>query len=307
MYAWTRKGEAHTCASAQTFTLAWLQDLVKNKVLHKVTDEHGLVFQDRLAASIGIMLGMEPEPPAARDSVMIFKFVAAAEGSIDFWRQLSAGMVIGRYTKAWMQRRRAERVARAEAERRSAMEDPMALDIGGGGGGGSLMMSLPAGGDASKPKKSKSRAPKAKVVAVVEDGPSDDGRAETLPKQESDAGNEAQEDADKEEGEEKAKERKKAAKKGRVDEGVAYLGAEAPKKGKGKSKDRQKKEGDGGAEDPDPQKASETKGKKGGVADEGGATAEAGDADAKADKKKKSSKKGKDDVRQDSQSLCCVQ
>lgn len=269
-----------------------VQDLVKKKVLHKITDEHGIVFQDRLAAGIGVMLGMEPEPPPQRDSVMIFKFVAAAEGSIDFWRQLAAGMIIGRYAKAWIMRKREERQARAEAERRSAMEDPTAMDVAG-----SLLTSLPKGeaGGTGK-ERSKSRPRPAKPVAPA---PEPEPVAEP-PADKAKAAPPAGEDK-AEQGGAKGKEKgkKKVSKKEKVDEGVAYLGADAKKGQKGKDK---KKDGDGEAAVDTAGDGKKSKGKKAAAKDAAGAPGE-----DKADKKKKKGdKKGKSDVRLESQSPCGV-
>lgn len=272
---------------------------MKKKVLHKITEEHGAEFQDRLAAAIGLMLGMEPELPPQRDSFTIFKYVAAAEGSADFWRQLAAGIVIVRHAKVWVARRRGERRRRAEAERRSAMADPTAIDSG------SLMLALPqqraeaAGAATAAKKKAKVRAakvalevpteeaaeaPEAKEEAPSDSEGSDDGE-EALPEQESDVDKRV------------AKKAKKARKK-REDEGVAYLGAEAPKK-ETKDKNKKKKRGDEAKVEKGPEVEEEVR---------PGSSAGALDSmQTKAEKKKKKGKKMKDDVRPEPSRLCCVQ
>ena len=291
-----------------------LQDLVKKKILHKVTEEHGLMFQDRLAASIGTMLGMAPEPPPPRDSVMIFKFVAAAEGSVDFWRQLAAGMVIGRYAKAWVARKKAERVKRAEAERRSAIADPLNMDLEG-----SLLTTLPGDGGGPPSRKDgrgKSQTVKDKAPKLVEDEGDAAGRDIGDGDVEEEKGGGAEEDETEEgRGIEEEKERGSEKPMQSEEEGIA----EAPKKEK-RRKDKKQK---GAREAEDTVDAGSVNKEKvrgvngdSGKADalvkerprEGSSGGGLNVEDEKADKKKKKrSKKSKDKVRPETQSACCVQ
>eukprot|EP00892_Ulva_mutabilis_P005119 jgi/Ulvmu1/297/UM001_0301.1 len=298
-----------------------MQDLVKKKVLHKVVEEHGSLFQDRLAATIGIMLGMEPEPPPPRDSVVIFKFVAADEGSVDFWRQLAAGMVIGRYVKPWLARKRGERVLRAEAERQSAIADPMQRDVQA-----SLLTTLPGtGGHAAKQKRrgGKGRATR-EVITEEEDEEreeGEDGGDEAAVETEAQAEDVAEEELESAavEEEDKKAEKKKSKKKDkdkkrREDEGVAYLGAETPKKDK-KSRDRKKRNAeDAPVED---EKEMENKGKGKGTKAAAGVAADeqvrpgssAGgldSADMKVNKKEKKSKKAKDEGKSKRATITCA-
>ena len=83
-----------------------LQVLVKKRVVYKILAEHGESFSDCLAAAVGEILDMGPEPSQIPENQPLFKFKDEADDSPDFWRQLAAGAVIRRGVRAWMRRQR---------------------------------------------------------------------------------------------------------------------------------------------------------------------------------------------------------
>lgn len=71
-------------------------------MLHTILLEHGALFERRLAASVGTLLGLEAEIDAPPPRCAALKFISPEVSSAQFWRQLAAAVVIARHAKAWL-------------------------------------------------------------------------------------------------------------------------------------------------------------------------------------------------------------
>ena len=115
-----------------------VQLVVRKKVLHKILLEHGASLRSELAATLGRLLGLEPQDSAApRDSLTIFKFVEPPADSTDFWRRLAAAACIVRYAAKWAAARRPPSAGSGGAPRGAASPSLMLFGIEGEEGTGS--------------------------------------------------------------------------------------------------------------------------------------------------------------------------
>lgn len=77
---------------------------MKKRVIYRILAEHGDDFSDCLAAAVGEILDMNPEPSQIDGALLLFKYKEQIEGTPDFWRELAAGAIIRKFVRSWLRK-----------------------------------------------------------------------------------------------------------------------------------------------------------------------------------------------------------